>query len=206
MSTSSIELLFPTPILRNNISRDFTQDELEFVSTSFSSTYKNKGNTTSDNNYILEETEFSDLKQICLDYVQEYVDTVYKPKYKVTPYITQSWLNWTKPGEHHHEHAHPNSFISGVLYINAKDQDKIKFFKSAYQLIKIDTDNYDIYNSDSWWFGVKTGDIVLFPSSLVHNVETVTSDETRISLAFNVFLNGVLGDNKELTELKLGNQ
>jgi predicted 2-oxoglutarate/Fe(II)-dependent dioxygenase YbiX len=58
-----------------------------------------------------------------------------------------------------------------------------------------------MYNSDTWWLGVKTYDIVLFPSNLTHSVDSVTSDETRISLAFNSFIKGVLGDKAELSEL-----
>ena len=91
-----------------------------------------------------------------------------------------------------------------MLYINAnEDEDKIKFHDSGYKQVKLDTDNYDVYNSDTWWFKVKTGGIVLFPSSLTHNVESVTSKDTRVSLAFNTFLTGTVGDNKKLTELKL---
>ena len=90
-----------------------------------------------------------------------------------------------------------------MLYINADiKEDKIKFHKSGYQQINLETDVYDMLNAKSWWFNVKTGDIVIFPSSLTHNVETVTAGTTRISLAFNTFLKGTIGDNKILTELK----
>jgi hypothetical protein len=47
----------------------------------------------------------------------------------------------------------------------------------------------------------KTGDIILFPSSLTHMVETKEGTNTRISLAFNVFIKGTVGNNKNLTEL-----
>jgi len=43
----------------------------------------------------------------------------------------------------------------------------------------------------------------LFPSNLTHMVETVQTEDTRISIAFNTFLEGVVGDNKTLTELLL---
>ena len=87
---------------------------------------KNEGNVTSANNYILNEPEFKDLKDILTKHINDYISNIYKPKYKATGYITQSWLNYTKKGEFHHIHQHPNSFVSGVLYINAiKDKDKI---------------------------------------------------------------------------------
>ena len=56
-------------------------------------------------------------------------------------------------------------------------------------------------NSDSWWFNVKSGKIIIFPSSLTHHVDNVIADDTRISIAFNSFIKGILGDNKSLTEL-----
>ena len=43
----------------------------------------------------------------------------------------------------------------------------------------------------------------MFPSSLTHMVETKEGNNTRISLAFNVFIKGKIGNNKQLTELIL---
>ena len=101
-------------------------------------------------------------------------------------------------------HAHPNSLISGVFYINSDDKfDKIKLFKQQYETIQLEIKEWNIWNSKSWWFPVKTGDIILFPSSLTHMVENKQGDNTRISLAFNVFIKGIIGNNKDLTELML---
>jgi predicted 2-oxoglutarate/Fe(II)-dependent dioxygenase YbiX len=57
-------------------------------------------------------------------------------------------------------------------------------------------------NSDSWWVNVGTGNIVVFPSNLTHNVENVVAEGIRISLAFNSYIKGTFGDNGALTELK----
>jgi uncharacterized protein (TIGR02466 family) len=200
---ANIELIFPVPVMFNTLNREFTTLELNYIKKQSKKTYQNAGNTTSLNNYILNEPELSGLKNIVQQHIENYISKVYKPRYLVMPYITQSWLNWTEPGEYHHTHEHPNSFISGVLYISADvKEDKIKFHKLGYQQISLDTDMYDMLNSKSWWFSVKTKDIVIFPSSLTHNVEKVTSGQTRISLAFNTFLKGTIGDNRTLTELK----
>jgi hypothetical protein len=94
--------------------------------------------------------------------------------------------------------------VSGVLYINSDEQnDKIKFFNDSYRTLRLELKEYNIWNSKSWWFPVKTGDIILFPSSLTHMVETKQGTNTRISLAFNVFIKGTIGNNKSLTELIL---
>jgi hypothetical protein len=39
---------------------------------------------------------------------------------EIDPFVTQSWLNWTKPGQWHHKHSHPNSLYSGVLYLDVE--------------------------------------------------------------------------------------
>ena len=62
---------------------------------------------------------------------------------------------------------------------------------------------YNIWNSETWWFALETGQLVMFPSSTTHQVETKQGDNTRISLAFNTFYKGTLGSNKDLTELIL---
>lgn len=203
MNKPNFQLLFPTPVMFNKVGRDFTKEELDYIKSHSSATYHNDGNVTSVNNYILNEPEMADLNKFVTDQLNEYLKQVYKPKYPAEVFITQSWLNWTKKGEFHHKHAHPNSFISGVLYI-ATDltKDKITFYNSGYKQLQIATYHYDILNSDSWWVNVKTGDIVMFPSSLTHNVENVIADDVRVSLAFNSFIKGTFGDSRSLTELK----
>jgi uncharacterized protein (TIGR02466 family) len=202
MKEPNIELIFPTPVMFNEMGREFTKEELEFVNKHSKETNRNVGNVTSNNNYILNEPEFSDLKKIIIEHLNEYLKIIIKPKNPIKIYITQSWLNYTSKGEFHHKHEHPNSYLSGCLYIQTDEtKDKITFHKSGYQQLKLPTENYTIMNSDSWWFNVKTGGIVIFPSSLTHHVEDVIANETRISIAFNSFVKGTLGDNKSLTEL-----
>jgi uncharacterized protein (TIGR02466 family) len=201
MNEPNFELLFPTPVMFNSMDRDFTKEELDYIESHSTSTNRNVGNVTSNNNYILEEPEMADLKKFVTDQINEYIKRVYKPKYPAEAFVTQSWLNWTKKGEFHHKHEHPNSFISGVLYISTDStKDKITFHRAGYKQLQLATDNFDIYNSDSWWFNVKTGGIVMFPSSLTHHVEDVVADDVRVSLAFNSFIKGTFGDNRSLTE------
>ena len=202
MKEPSFELLFPTPVMFSELEREFTKKELDAVKKHSKNTYKNAGNVTSKDTYVLENIEFKNLKEKLTEFINKYIQQVYKPKYKVKGYITQSWLNYTNKGEYHHKHEHPNSFISGVIYINADfTKDKITFHKNEYIQLQLEPNSYDIYNSNSWWFNVGTGKIVIFPSNLTHHVENVVTDKTRISLAFNTFLKGQLGEKQVLTEL-----
>ena len=205
MKEPIIHSLFPTPVFFSSLERKLTPLETKFLNKKEKDTYNNTGNITSNDNYVLNEKPFLNLKNELDLKVKEYFDKIICPSNKVKPYITQSWLNYTKRNQYHHKHQHPNSLVSGVFYINADEKlDKIKFFKEhTYSTITLPTNKYNLFNSTSWWFTVKTGDIVLFPSSLTHMVETKEGDNIRTSLAFNVFVEGKIGDNKGLTELIL---
>ena len=201
---ANINGIFPTPIYISKLDRELTPLELKFVDKNKKDFYKNDGNITSNNNYILNEKPFANIKKELDLRVQDYFDKVISPANKIKPYITQSWLNYTETNQYHHKHAHPNSLVSGVFYINCHEEhDKIKFFNDTYKTIRLEIKDWNLYNSETWWFAVKTGDVILFPSSLTHMVETKQGDNTRISLAFNVFIKGTVGLNKELTELIL---
>ena len=197
--------IFATPISIEKFERDFTSKEYKFIEKSKINSHKNKGgNVTSNENYILNKKSFSSLKKELDKRVKDYFNNVISISNNVEPYITQSWLNYTLANQYHHKHIHYNSIVSGVLYINAdKKNDKIKFFKPHYQTIKLPTKEYNLWNSDAWWFSVETGDLFLFPSSLAHMVENKQGTNTRISLSFNTFVKGTLGVKKELTELIL---
>ena len=54
---------------------------------------------------------------------------------------------------------------------------------------------YNNFNSDVAHFFVKTGDLIIFPSSTEHKVPIRNNESTRISLAFNTFLRGEFGNN-----------
>jgi uncharacterized protein (TIGR02466 family) len=202
MIESNINVIFPTPVYSSKLNRKLNKKELTFIDKTKSDCNKNEGNITSNDNYILNNKIFKDLKTDLDLIVQDYFEKVISPTDAITPYITQSWLNYTETNQYHHKHQHSNSLVSGVFYINCdKKFDKIKFFKEDYKTIKPEIKDWNIWNSETWWFPVKTGDVILFPSSLTHMVETKEGTNTRISLAFNVFIKGTVGINKQLTEL-----
>ena len=196
--------IFSTPIYISKIDRKLTPLELKFVDKNKKDFYKNEGNITTNNNYILNEKPFANIKKDLDLRVKDYFNKVLSTTDAVAPYITQSWLNYTETKQYHHKHTHPNSLVSGVFYVNCHEElDKIKFFNEGYKTIKPEIKDWNLYNSESWWFSVKTGDIILFPSSLTHMVENKEGTNTRISLAFNVFIKGNIGNNRNLTELVL---
>jgi len=195
--------LFPISVAGFELGRDLSEVEREHLFNL--ETRPNQGNVTSVDNNVLNKPELHSLVEFLNGSLQEYFNAVYSPKTDADLRITQSWVNYTKSGQYHHKHAHPNSLISGVFYIQAaKETDKIHFFKDGFQQLRIIPQDFNLYNSESWWLAAATGTLYLFPSSLTHMVEQVKGDDTRISLSFNTFPKGVIGEEIGLTSLKLG--
>ena len=197
MDVMNIHNLFPTPI--GFFQRATTDKEKLFILNL--EQRPNLGNTTSTNNKIL--NGMTALRSFIEESVNLYFQSTVRPKHDVSLRITQSWANFSNPGQHHHKHAHPNSYISGVYYIQTNPNDRIYFYRDEWKQIKFPSENYNEYNSESWWFEAFEGRLILFPSSLTHMVPTVEGDITRISLSFNTFPVGVVGEEVELTGLRL---
>ena len=197
-----INNLFPTPVGSFELGRDLSKLEQKFLFNL--ETRPNMGNVTSTNNYVLRDNRLSSLRLFLNNSLQEYFQATMSPQDNVKLEITQSWINYTKTGQYHHKHAHPNSVISGVFYIQAsKEIDKLFFYNESYQQIKIVPKEFHVYNSESWWLPVETGQLLLFPSSLTHMVATTSGEDDRISMSFNTFYKGKLGDEVALTGLTL---
>ena len=195
--------LFPTPVVIFKLSKGLSKKELNFLLNL--KTKSNRGNRSSFDDKVLKHREMFELKNYIEKCLHEYFVSVHAPNKPVKPYITQSWVNYTTKGQFHHKHAHPNSFISGVFYVKSDvNKDRIYFFKDGYTQIRIPTKDYNLYNSDSWWLEVEEDSLILFPSSLSHAVEETQTD-FRVSLSFNTFLKGNIGDSEEMMGLRLEN-
>jgi uncharacterized protein (TIGR02466 family) len=193
--------VFPTPVLKFKYDRPFTEEEINFINNKEKEVVGppfiiHLGNSTTESKRILENPEMAYIKayiQTCLD---EWIKQIMMPKipgaFKLK--ITQSWLNYTKPGEHHGRHVHPNSVVSGVLYINADEKhDMITFSKDKFEQLFIDAGQFNQFNTNQANVTVGKNDLVLFPSMLGHEVPKTTGSHTRISLAFNTFYEGQIG-------------
>ena len=200
-----IHQLFPEPVYASKLDRALTKKELKTISQYKKETNSNAGNMTSNENYVLENKALNNLKKDLHTKVMDYFDKVICTENPMTPYITQSWLNYTKSDQFHHKHNHPNSLISGVFYISAdKEVDSITFHKAFLdEKIKLNITKYNMFNSSSCTFPVETGELLLFRSSLVHGVGKKKGNNIRISLSFNVFIKGTIGNKNDLIELVL---
>ena len=152
---------------------------------------------------------YDDQISILKDALNQYFEEIYSPARpeEVRLKLTQSWTNVTEPGENHHQHYHPNSVISGVIYINADiDSDEIVFSNTKETVWEFVVKNKNAFNSRQYHLPVATGFMVLFPSQMFHGVPETTSKTPRISLAFNSFFEGKFGiENDGVNYLEINN-
>ena len=197
--------LFPTIIASEKI-RKFTEKEINVFNQSRLTSEGNVSNLTSNNKYILDTEGLEDLKKIITMYCEKYYFDILKTK-TAKPYITQSWLNWTGFKKFHHTHWHSNSIISGVLYIDVEENvDSITFnSRNPKSMFRFNTFEESETNSRKAQKTVCNNELLLFPSDLEHEVAVRENDPKgeRISLSFNTFVKGKVGDAEGLTELIL---
>ena len=202
--------LFPTPVLICPYPVDYTK-ELEWIRNS-ECRKENKGNDgggvkvhynrQSEDTFVLDRPELSNVRAFIEAKLHQYVTGIMASTDKLV--ITQSWLNKSKKGESHHEHVHPNSVVSGVWYPQIHEQMPPIQFRSRQQRdVSLQTDKFNTFNSATFMLPMKKGELILFPSNLTHSVPPNQSEEERISLSFNTWPKGNMGDIKSLTYLPL---
>jgi uncharacterized protein (TIGR02466 family) len=102
--------------------------------------------------------------------------------------VTACWATVNAPGRGHSKHAHPNSFLSGVYYVQTQSgADTINFHDPRVQpaIIRPPVTELVAANADQAVIKVTDGTLLLFPSWLEHSVDANVSERIRISLSFN---------------------
>lgn len=197
----NIEQLFPTPV---GVAR-FNKTEFDFKKYSnliFKTlTSKDLDNLaivgvcpTPDDLHI--RAEFQDLVSLIVNEAETFfreelgLDTA-------TLALECMWANVQIDGCRHHAHVHPNSFYSGVIYIDVPDDDTLDpgaiFFidpRPAKQMSHADYKKNNSLSIRSYGFKPQTGMMLLFPSWLEHGTDVckIGAGKYRISLSFNYSL------------------
>ena len=206
--------LFPTPIVKTNIGRDFTKDELQLLLSDipiWKDTATGEPNHRSKELYLFDKFAdnkgLKDIKSFCKHQFNYYLKEIEGIDTNIAGLkFTQSWLNVNKPGEFHHQHVHPNSYLSGILYIKCLSDDRINLEKPS-QLPSV-TIHFPIKKMTEWNATGRTqhineGDFIIFPSWIPHYVNVNDTKETRVSLACNTFPTGEMGKYSSVSQLFL---
>jgi len=193
--------LFPTPLLIVPYEESI-DEELTYLKTISYREQQQNGNFRSDDSYLLRKEELKNIKNFLGEAVDKFTKNVLQSKQRLV--ITQCWANRNPKGSKHHEHIHPNSIISGVMYFQINEKlPPIQFAKTNQAGIKLNPEKYNHVNSESFMLPCKPGELILFPSSLKHSVPINQGDEDRISISFNTFSIDILGSEQSLTHLDI---
>ena len=107
---------------------------------------------------------------------------------------SESWFIINEKGHYNVPHIHPNSFLSGVFYIQTSDKSGDIIFHHHAKNIDYHKQSKDAFNkneghnSDTWKVTPENGDLFVFPSFLYHSVEENKTNDYRIILSFNINL------------------
>lgn len=97
--------------------------------------------------------------------------------------VIHYWANVNSKSGYNIAHTHVGSVVSGVIYLQATETGMIEFYPVNY----IYKTNHPCWFYDgSMQYSPEDGDIILFPSHLLHSIEPNPMDKERINIAFNV--------------------
>ena len=202
--------LFPTPVTITSIPFNY-EKELEWIKKDKFNKFNKHNyneiknisyNSQSEDSFVLDNPELERIRLWIKSEIKNFVKNVLGSENELV--ITQSWLNRNLKGESHHDHMHPNSIISGVWYPLCHEKlPPIKFMNRFQPHINISIKEFNTFNSATFMLPTKMGEMILFPSHLMHGVPTNQSDDARISLSFNTWCKGNMGDIRSLTYLPL---
>lgn len=186
--------MFAVPLYKGNLGRTFTDAEMNFFQFALKDAHPAISNSASVSKNVLGAEAMQDIRKVLQAHLDNFFNITFNTSNDVQLQITQSWLTHSVQGQSHHPHTHPNSVVSGVLYINLAARDGINFYRNEenlwYELLRRE-ENY--YNAMSYFIEASVGDIILFPSNIKHGVHQVSENIERVSLSFNTFFSGELG-------------
>tara|TARA_R100001086_G_C11757881_1_gene237228 strand:+ start:139 stop:759 length:621 start_codon:yes stop_codon:yes gene_type:complete len=164
----------------------------------------------SNNTKILDNNKLKRVKNFISSKVLHYAKEVLCINNTVR--MTQSWATINKKGSQHHEHAHPNTFISLVYYVdcdlNSGDlifvKDRSSLQDGFYFNLNITRPNE--YNATSWIFKTMPGFLCIFPGHIKHFSSIHEGDRDRVMIGANFFLEGEIGqpNNTDMMRLNVG--
>ena len=200
--------IFPIPVYETRRESDLDSSEKKDIEDIIEEgTHPIAFHSFSNNSYIF-NTKLKKLKEFCEEHIKIYVKETINPNKETDFYITQSWLNVTKPGESHQNHSHSNSIISGTFYIQTDVGQMINCYdpnQGIKQHIAIHPqETISVWSADTCSYNVGKNMLLLFPSWLVHGVQP-NEQQTKdvISLSFNTFVKGTLGNKENKSQLIL---
>jgi uncharacterized protein (TIGR02466 family) len=188
-----IETWFPTPVsysfapeqIKNSIKSEYLANEENIISKldvcnqgdNLTTTYGKTVNLIEEHNLII-------LKNFIESSVREFCKHLYADTVELN--IRDSWVNYFNPGQYEERHCHTPALISGVYYLKTNGKDgNLTIFPSTIGLESSGPKPTQLGYS-SVEYGPEEGKLILFPSWVPHAVKMNKTQDTRISIAFNL--------------------
>ena len=140
----------------------------------------------------LKLTGFSDLlKTNIIETLSEIIDVRYAYS------LNEVWKNTYYRYYHQESHSHPNSELSFVIFMNDYQENDAKFYFLNERNRVTSTTWLSLSEGmeDSIYVEPKKGDILFFPSHMIHGVTPHQSDIPRITISGNISLKNLGEEN-----------
>ena len=142
--------------------------------------------------FILEENDFSEIKDFLLECVSSIKNELYRDDLKFL--LIGDWANVNRYGDYNTSHVHDNSHWSCTYYVTETDTAPL-YFIDPRSVKNMDTSHLFLKNehSHSTWsrfanISAMPGHVIFFPSWLEHGVTKNSTDNPRISIAANFLI------------------
>ena len=198
--------LFSTPVYKTSV--EVTDLDTVLKTIPYEPYPDNSGYTSKDVKILLSEP-FKGIRKLIEQHMNMYCFELLKlANFRIKH--SQSWINLHKPGNYSPKHYHSNSCFSGGLYLDVPEGSGGLVFCASHTsptyttgTVRPLTTDGNIFNADRWGFDVQKGDLILFPSHLMHQTDVNVTNSNRYMVAFNYFLEGKIGDNTRQLHIKV---
>jgi len=191
--------LFPTPVIRVPATEEnYVPVQLE-IKAAIEQIKKTKDSSSL--TYMYKRTPETDIYEKTYDFLEKFncVTLTRRIYNAVDEYVERigwtsprkfaikgSWINIAEKGVNHSHHCHPGYLISGTYYFRVNEEQGSINFNNPNPLMMHGQFPQGISCPQTVDIIPDDGDIILFPSWLVHSTRKNKTSDDRISVAFNI--------------------
>lgn len=197
LETTKYEKLFATPVMRfrvpdhESLNAALLQEGDAMRATSKGVSKSNRSGWHSEGNLFKRPTPcvqtLKELATVCIATATQKIGA--KADLDALSLKLFAWMNMNPAGGYNAPHTHPGAQWSGVYYVSQPDVETGNSGMIEFLDPRSDLPNWRILDAPAFRLKKKIrpapGDMILFPSYLVHWVYPNEADQERVSIAFN---------------------